>query len=341
MVPSFSAGEASQLVQDIFGIMGSVEHLISYSDQNFCIECDTGVRFVLKIANASEPLTVLEMQNAALLYLSEKTPYLQFPQPVPGVAGHLLQQVEGKTGVVHHVRLLSWVDGVFIHQLSQWPPQLPQEIGRFMAHLDLELLDFSHTASQRDYIWDLKRAAGLNNYLQYVAQPERRALVEHFLKRYEANALPYLAGLRQSVIHNDGNDYNLLVDQSACGDVRLSGIIDFGDMLETPLVCEPAIAAAYAALNKPDPWKTALELFQGYHEVLPLYPEEAEILFYLMSARLCTTVVMSAERQAATPDNEYLKVTVEPAWQVLAQLRILEEAVMIDDCVNLVLPAPR
>jgi 4-aminobutyrate aminotransferase-like enzyme/Ser/Thr protein kinase RdoA (MazF antagonist) len=334
-VPALSIEEATRLLRNQYGLTGGLSKLVSYSDQNFQVDCDTGARYLLKIANADESAAVLEMQNEALLYLPDEIPHLQLPQPQPGIDGQLLQQLKGQSDLIHHVRLLSWVDGTFIHQLPQWPPCLPQEIGSFMAKLDLALSKYTHPAAQRDYIWDLKRASGLRRYLPYVQNPQRQALAEKFIWLFETVALPRLKELRQSVIHNDGNDYNLLVEPDVEGNWTVSGLIDFGDMMETPLVCEPAIAAAYASLEKPDPWKTALELFSGYNDVLPLQTEEAELLFYLMAARLCTTVVMSAERQAVTLGNEYLKVTVEPAWRVLEQLNMLNQEKAVADCLLL------
>ena len=47
------------------------------------------------------------------------------------------------------------------------------------------------------------------------------------------------------------------------------------DTSHTYTVCEPAIAAAYAMMDKTDPLSAAVHVVAGYHEVFPL--TEAEL----------------------------------------------------------------
>jgi ethanolamine-phosphate phospho-lyase len=62
--------------------------------------------------------------------------------------------------------------------------------------------------------------------------------------------LPILPNLRTSIIHNDANEWNLLVQRGA-----ISGIIDFGDITWAPLINELAIAISYGIMGKDDPVK--------------------------------------------------------------------------------------
>jgi len=57
------------------------------------------------------------------------------------------------------------------------------------------------------------------------------------------------------VIHSDANDHNLLVR-----DGQVTGLIDFGDMVYSALAADPAIAAAYAMLDKSKPLEAASQL---------------------------------------------------------------------------------
>ncbi|GIT08322.1 MAG: hypothetical protein CM1200mP30_19520 [Pseudomonadota bacterium] len=58
-------------------------------------------------------------------------------------------------------------------------------------------------------------------------------------------------------IHNDCNDYNVLVIPNLHGSPSL-GLIDFGDMSHSYLAAEPAAACAYAMLNKAEPLEAAV-----------------------------------------------------------------------------------
>lgn len=74
------------------------------------------------------------------------------------------------------------------------------------------------------------------------------------------------------VIQGDANDYNVLIDP---GDTRkpqsrytkVSGILDRGDMVESFVACESAIANAL--LDKDDPLAALAQVVSGFHSVYP------------------------------------------------------------------------
>ena len=77
---------------------------------------------------------------------------------------------------------------------------------------------------------------------------DRRSIPDPFRSDIE----PLLPGLPQGVIHNDGNDYNVLVEPSGDWGNQVSGVIDFGDMVHSCRINELAVACAYAMLDKAD-----------------------------------------------------------------------------------------
>ena len=82
---------------------------------------------------------------------------------------------------------------------------------------------------------------------------------------------------------------------------KVSSVIDFGDMVHTCTVCNLAVAAAYAMLDKPDPLAAAAHVVAGYHQVFPLTEQELALLYPLICARLCISVVNSAYQQQVEP----------------------------------------
>ena len=70
-------------------------------------------------------------------------------------------------------------------------------------------------------------------------------MVEYFLLQFETEVVLELAHLRRSLIYNDANDYNILVSKTPEGRWQITGLIDFGDMVESYLLFEPAAALAY------------------------------------------------------------------------------------------------
>ena len=174
--------------------------------------------------------------------------------------------------------------------------------------------------------WDLKNAKWIGDYLHYISAPKRRAIVERFFGVFEHQVKPALAQLRASVIYNDANDYNVLVNDNASPDQQVIGVIDFGDVVQTNTVCELAIAAAYAMMGKADPLAAAAHVVAGYHEAFALTGPELEALFPLICIRLCISVANSAYQRVVEPDNQYLTISEKPAWTLLEKLAAVSPA---------------
>ena len=129
-------------------------------------------------------------------------------------------------------------------------------------------------------------------------------------------ARPLLAACPRGIIHGDLNDENVLVAGAA-----VAGLIDFGDALENPLVCDLAIAVAYLTLGSSDPLTLGAAIVAGYESVRRLQPAERDALGALVRARLAVSVVVAAGRRAAGEDRPSLFVSERAAW---AGLRLLD-----------------
>ena len=82
-------------------------------------------------------------------------------------------------------------------------------------------------------------------------------LVDYFLLQSETEVFLILKYLRKSLIHNDDNDNNILVDCDEERPLKVSGLIDFGDMVYSYTVFELAVALAYAMFDTKDQIQTA------------------------------------------------------------------------------------
>src|SRR5205085_1226613 len=163
-------------------------------------------------------------------------------------------------GAPRLVWLLSYVPGRILAETSPHSAELLHSIGRLLGQIDAALIDFAHPAAQRELKWNLARAGWIREHLGAITDPAGRAMVDRCLARYETEVVPALAGLRDGVIHGDANDYNLLVSAPNIQPRQAVSVIDFGDMLLSKVVCEPAIAAAYALLGKRDPLAAAAQV---------------------------------------------------------------------------------
>ena len=269
----------------------------SERDQNFLITDNSGQRFVLKIANASESRSFLEAQNAVLDYLSERVSFC------PRIVG---TKFDGR-----FVRLVTYLPGVPLAEVKPHTPGLLRDLGEKLGQLSRALADFDHPAVHRDFHWDLANGNRVvNQYAELVEDPRLRELV---LKcRYEPQH-----GLRRSVIHDDANDYNVLVDPES---MTVSGLIDFGDMVYSYTVGDLAIAIAYAVLDEHDPFGAAAQVVEGYTSEFVLLGEEREALWPLVRLRLAMSVCLAAHQLQQQPENEYLGISQKAIEKTLPRI---------------------
>jgi len=325
-LPDFTEPDAADLARQHYGLHAATRQLPGERDRNFYLQTVTGAEFVLKIANATERHEILDLQNQAMQHLAERAPALRIPRVGVTKDGEAVAAITDRHGAAHFMRLLTYVPAKLFAQVKPHSPELLHSLGRVLGQIDEALFEFQHPAAQRDLKWDLKNAPWIHDYLQHIASPERRAVVERFLALFEKSATPRLPQLRTSVIYNDANDYNVLVNDNASPDKQVIGVIDFGDMVQTNTVCELAIAAAYAMMDKADPLTAAAQIAAGYHEAFALTEPELEALFPLICIRLCISVANSAYQRVVEPDNEYLTISEKPAWTLLEKLAAVSPA---------------
>ena len=320
--PRFDAADATALAHDLYGLSASAARLPSERDQNFLLQTP-GDRFVLKIANGSEPLPLLEAQNSALRHVAGRTGLC--PAVIAARDGREIVQAGG-----HYVRLLSWMPGAPLAGMARRSPALLHDLGRRLGELDAALLSFDHPAIHRDLHWDLAAAPGvISRNLPLVADAGMRGLIERICTRWIGHGDASLAGLPKSTIHNDANDHNVVVADDGGPLVRrrrVNGFVDFGDIVYSVTIADLAIAIAYAVFGTADPLSAAAAVVAGYRTSRALEDLELRVLFPLVKLRLCASVCIAAEQQPRRPADEYLSVSQEAIRTMLPILAAIDES---------------
>ena len=315
--PDLGFEEISALVKRLYDLSCVPSPLTSERDQNLRLQADSGECYLFKITNPSEPRDVVALQTEALDHIATMSPAMPVPRVIHTVKGASCTEIELPDGRKSLVRLLSYLEGTPVWKAERTVGQR-RSMGRSLAQLDLALANFSHPAAAHDLLWNVSGAHRLAHMVADIA-PGRRNLIEFFMDRFQTVVQPRLPALRAQVIHNDFNLYNVLVDKY--DESQVSGIIDFGDMLHAPLVGEVATGAAYQMAGEADPLGTAGAFVGAYHDVLPLLPEELELVADLMATRHLITVLITEWRSVRYPANrDYILRHNPAAWESLAQL---------------------
>jgi len=319
--PPVDVRQAEVWARERYGFEATANELPGEIDRNFLLASSDGERRVLKVAPAESDAIEIECQHAALLHLEQTEVGPLVPRVLADVEGDYASSVELNDGARGTLRMVTYLEGRPLGKLGAVDSRLRRQIGRTLGRLDRALATFDHRGARRKHLWDVRHLLELRPLLELV-QPDLRPLVERGLTVFAERVQPRLTDLRTSVIHNDANDYNLLVDEDESGRPRLCGLIDFGDMVHTITVAEPAIACAYAMLDVEDPAEAAAELTGGYEEAQPLEDLERELLPDLIVARLCTSLLWSAQARRDSPENEYLTISERPVSDLLRRLKV-------------------
>ena len=319
--PAFSENEIIPLLKDQYDLCCTVKELPGERDRNYLAQDKIGNLYVLKISNASESLDYLETQNQALECTAKLFDHGRIPSVIPDKNGESLSRTCSTSNSSHWTRLVKFVDGIPMAQYRPHTKEFLHELGLMCGTVTKALQEIPMQPSVRRHLWEMHNAKEtLQQYIQWIDDRKMRSLVSHFLDLYNDLLTPVEQGLRRGWIHNDCNDYNVLVIPNLHGTPSL-GLIDFGDMTHSYLAAEPAAACAYAMLNKAEPLEAAVHLISGFHKKFLLEEKEVEILYPMILIRLCLSVTLGAFQQQKEPDNEYLGISQEHVRKLLENLQ--------------------
>ncbi|MGB5655849.1 MAG: aminotransferase class III-fold pyridoxal phosphate-dependent enzyme [Acidimicrobiia bacterium] len=305
-----------RLVADVFGITGKCSLLPGEIDENARVTGSDEQDYLLRISPPETNVAALRFRQSVLDAVARAGAGVATPAVVPTVTGGTWAALDD--GLTAH--LYSWVDGVAYSEAGR-PPELAHEIGVVAGTIVNALAGLPAGPQPSGFLWDLSDAGTIiTKRLGAIDDSRRRRLIERVLDRYEAIDL---GALPRQVVHNDLNDENIVLRDGV-----ISGVIDFGDAIETVRVAELAIACTYAMFDQDDPVGVASDVISGYRPLAPLTDAEAGALLDLILARLATSVTVSASRGDA---NQHHTISEDLAWDLLERLvagdldRIAEE----------------
>jgi len=284
-------------------------------NRNFLVRGDDGRTFIVKIAGHEVSSEVIDMEFAALRYASNMRTKLQLPEIVENKYGHLETGINLHNKYCRRLRILNYIEGENLSDLSDISDDLQQDLGESLAEFDVVMTGFDHPAAHRSHRWDLARASQHRGSIPSVEDPEKRDVLHWAYDQLE-NSFSRISGrLRWQFIHGDANPENIRVDGG-----RVLGLLDFGDSCYNPVACELAICLAYQMMDQKCPLDVAQRIVAAFESVYPLSADERGMLLPLVCARLSVTICVATERRKLDPGNSNWFVSEDPAWRLLRQL---------------------
>ncbi|MGB5818034.1 MAG: aminotransferase class III-fold pyridoxal phosphate-dependent enzyme [Saonia sp.] len=299
--------EIDGILKNSYALSGiALTKMEGYDSINYKVAAKERTYVLKQYQSSPETIAVLASENQILLQLGQLEKY-DFPFTIP--------TKESSDLVVHDssvYRLLSFVEGEFLAEAPHTDEML-QSLGSFLGETDKALSGtYAAAIAAKNTPWDLQYFQSNYKYLKFIPHPEDRRLVDYFFLQFDEHIYPVQHQLRKQIIHNDANDWNVLTKNG-----KVSGIIDFGDMCHSWLINELAIAITYVMMGKENPLEIAVPVIKNYHKIFPLEEHELEVLYYLVAARLCTSVCNSAYSKTSNPHSDYITISEDKAWELL------------------------
>lgn len=307
--PDFTKREAEEAIQTIYNKKGELKELYSDRDQNFLFKTKNE-NYLLKIYNSVEKRKVIELQITSLKHIVKSHFPFKVPEPING-----LKKIF-KDGDNYYICLFKYLEGNFLFETKLEHAQY-RDIGILMGNLTKVLTDFDHPGGHRIFEWDVQNIDVIRDKIKFIKKENKKNILLHHLNNMNNKLISPLKNLRKSIIHNDGNDHNIIMN----ADKSIKGLIDFGDMIYSFTVLEAAVCMAYIGQKNKKPLESMKIFLEGYQSIFPLYEEEILWLGQMICLRLCLSVTMSAWRKTIFPMNTYLTISEKSTWELLEYLK--------------------
>lgn len=292
------------LLQQHWGLDGSLDRLDGERDQNTRVTTDRGNVFVLKIASASEDRSLAEFQCAALDHLAQADSELLVPRVVEAVTGERIVNLESD-GLSMSARLLTFLPGVTFDSAGSLEPGALVGVGASQGRLASAFRGFEHAAATNFMAWSLNSGMVSNEELWTDLTAEARACAAPYRERVES-AASALAGTRHQVVHNDGHRGNLLRRTQDTTDVI--GVIDFGDIAKTAVIADLAICGASFVDRHPDQCAALCSIATGYHSAMSLDIDEVDLLADLVLTRIVLGLLLVEYQTRHAPPQRLAEI---------------------------------
>ena len=313
-----STSTARQVVRDVYEIDAELTQLYGELDENYLAVTASGEKRILKIMHLGCDPQRVDLQCQAMSHLAHNADELNLPRVIPTTAGQAYIEID-VGGVERLVWSLKFCPGTLLEDVTPQTDDLIRSFGRTMAMFDLGLKSFTHPAMKQRHKWELTRADEVRPFTRYIAG-DAAASVDAVLRRFADTTKEKLDSLHHSVIHNDANEGNVLVNVNEGGDAFVDGLIDFGDISYQPTVCEVAIALAYVVTGADNPLAACARFLESYNELNRLNDDEIAVLYDLILTRLAVSVAIAAERRHADPDDLLGSQDKQPACHAISRL---------------------
>jgi 4-aminobutyrate aminotransferase-like enzyme/Ser/Thr protein kinase RdoA (MazF antagonist) len=308
------------LLKEHYGLdVSSHTRLDGESELTERIVTTVGESFVVKVGAPGRGKTDVEVEVAVLEHLERAELPFMVPRVRRGIDGTMMRSISASDGE-RWLRVLTWVPGQSWRSVQSPDASLLRKFGATAASLVTALEGLDAPGLTRTHAWDMRSAPQLITAASAnVVDAEQRRVLEGVAEVVGDTLTHYADQLPQAVVHQDLNDFNVLVER-VDGCWEICGVIDVGDTLASWRVAELAVAAGYAILQSADPLVAMGDVVAGFDEQLPLTDAELAVVVPLTIARLAMNFATWTSRWSAGENVDYAADRMKHTWGPLSAL---------------------
>ncbi|MGA8790481.1 MAG: phosphotransferase [Paenarthrobacter sp.] len=305
------------LLEQFYELEGTLVRIPTEKDETFRLRAGEEA-YLVKVSPPDEDPVIVQLQTTCMEHLERTAPELPVQRLVRSRNGDPQVHLPATDGRFDRVlRVMRFMPGELLVDHPASAEQL-RTVGSSLARLGLALQGFDHPRADRMLLWDLKHFRRMRPLLDYVDEDSKRVLAEEIFDEFDAKVVPLLDTLATQVVHGDFSPFNVLVDPMRSDYVI--GIIDFGDVVRTPVIFDLSVTMANLLGTDPEsPWEQALDVMVGFLSIRPLPALELEALIVSAKARLLLRALITQWRASQLPQRrDYLLSHSKPDWERLA-----------------------
>lgn len=284
----------------LYGLSGKLSRIPTEKDDTFRLATGDS-RFLVKIAPASEDARIVNLQSAVMLHLERCASGIPAQRLIRGIHDQVESSVVDPAGEKRIMRVLSFLDGDLLATVAPTSAQLGC-VGAMLARVDAALANCRHPYESRLLIWDLKNFLHMKPLLEFVADRDDQTMATWVFDQFEEHVAPRVGYLDTQMIHGDFSPFNVVVDPAA--DDFVTGVIDFGDVVCSPILFELSVAVAnQIGVDQNRPWASSSDIVRGYRSVRALPDDVVKLLAITGPARLLLRALIFGWRATVDPQS--------------------------------------
>ena len=287
-----------------------LSRLNSERDVNLLIKGAGTKQYVVKISNPKESLAQLEYQDLLINHLRQS---IQLRKIYPEILHKKILFYKDRNERGCAVRILTYIEGD-MYAKSKNSDHTEKSLGKLLALQSNQLQSFIKNQAIRSFEWDPSDIRWTKKFIN-LFKGANKNIIKNTIDEHEKFVFKNIKNLKHAVTHGDPNDYNIVVKKE-----KIIGFIDFGDSIYAPVINDLAISLSYALMGNNNLYKSLQNIVGTYNEFYKLSDQDIYSLLALIKSRLVITLVMAAKQRKKYPDNKYLSISENNAWDLLYKL---------------------